>query len=264
MRIELENLINTRDLGGMKTTDGRVIKKGMLIRSGQLSAASEADKAFLSDLLGVVYDFRTSKERNEKPDPALDGVEYIHVSILDESRMGISREEETDKEAVKEMMGDAEEKGPEHGVEMMAGLYGEFVTNAAMQEKYRAFLKKVLENENGAVLWHCTAGKDRAGFASILVEAILGVSREDMRQDYLATNVFIRPEVEELLERLTKDNDDPQAAQKMMPMFSALDKYFDRVFSAADEVYGGFDAFLEKAMGIDAETRERFRSKFLE
>ena len=68
-RLEFECLDNTRDLGGMITVDGRKIRPGKLIRSGQLFFASENDISRLKELVGAVADFRTDKEVSEKPDP---------------------------------------------------------------------------------------------------------------------------------------------------------------------------------------------------
>lgn len=260
MKIDFENLINTRDLGGMKTKDGREIKKGMLIRSGQLSAASENDKKRLEDMLGLILDFRTTKETEEKPDPQLEGVKYIHHSIFRESSVGISRDKESDKSAFEQM---AKDKGQQiTTLERMRQTYKKFVAEPYINEKYIFFLDQVLNNENKAVLWHCTAGKDRAGFGAILMEYILGVSMEDMKADYLATNEFIKPEVEEILTVVLKDKTEEEK-KDMIPFLSADPAYFDAIFETADEMYGSFDAFLEKALGVDEAKIKAFRDKFL-
>ncbi len=264
MILKFEKLLNTRDLGGMITKDGRTIKQGMLIRSGQLWWASEADREKLGPMLGLIFDFRTSREKEEKPDPTFAGVEYIHMSIMDESRAGISRDKESDEEAVKSMAGDAADTSPDASVQRMAGLYGEFITNPFMQERYRIFLKRVLEQEKGAVLWHCSAGKDRAGFGAVLLEHILGVPKEDQKADYLATDRYLRPEVEMLLEMLTKDNPNPNAKANLLPMLSARPEYFDRLYSEAEKMCGSFDKYVEEVLGIDEETRQKFKDKYLE
>jgi len=261
MKIDFENLINTRDLGGMKTTDGRVIKKGMLIRSGQLSGASENDKKRLNEMLGLIVDFRTTVEKDEKPDPVLDGVEYIHHSIFSESTIGISHDKKSDESALETMAKSKEnDKTP---LARMTKVYAKFITDPGINERYVFFLDKVLHNENKAVLWHCTAGKDRAGFGSILLEYILGVSMEDIKADYTATNEYIKPEVEFILSVVLKGKSEEEKAD-MMPFFAADEAYFDTIFNTANEVYGSFDAFLEKALGIGEKEIKAFRDKFTE
>ena len=84
-KIPFENLNNVRDLGGMVTEDGRHVKEGMLLRSGRLFEASDADKKRLAEMVDLILDFRSKDEVDKTPDPQLDGVEYIHMSIYDDS-----------------------------------------------------------------------------------------------------------------------------------------------------------------------------------
>lgn len=261
MKIDFENLINTRDLGGMKTKDGRVIKKGMLIRSGQLSEASANDKKRLSEMLNLIVDFRTTIEASEKPDPELDGVKYIHRSIFTESTEGISRDKKSDESAFGKLMQKKENAGTP--LERMHKVYARFITDKDINARYVYFLNLVLGNDKGAVLWHCTAGKDRAGFASILIEYILGVDIEDIKADYLATNEFIKPEVEFILNTIAKGKTEEEK-KEMMPFLAAEESYFDAIFDAAKEMYGSFDDFLEQAMGIGEKEIKIFRDKFTE
>lgn len=93
-KIPLENLQNTRDLGGFMTKDGRKVKSHRLIRSGDLKDATENDKKLLVDTYGLnmVIDFRTAQECKDRPDPRIPGVEYIWHPIFEEKASGITRE----------------------------------------------------------------------------------------------------------------------------------------------------------------------------
>ena len=81
--IRFEKLANARDLGGMKTTDGRRIKRGRLIRSEQLVGLTPSDKAKLESLLDTVVDFRNTEEATDQPDTELTGVRNIRNPILE-------------------------------------------------------------------------------------------------------------------------------------------------------------------------------------
>ena len=98
--LEFEKLHNIRDLGGMKAYDGQEIKSGCFIRSGHLAALTVSDKEKLSSLINTVVDFRSDKERLEKPDVVIDGVEYIHIPIIDSLTAGVTREKEADKNII--------------------------------------------------------------------------------------------------------------------------------------------------------------------
>ena len=73
---------NARDLGGLPTMDGRMIRPGLLLRSGELAGITERDAQTLADYpLRTVVDFRTDLEREQKPDRVLPGVQYVHCPI---------------------------------------------------------------------------------------------------------------------------------------------------------------------------------------
>ena len=73
--------IKTYGPGGLATASGRRVKSGRLIRAAALTDLTERDRALLCDGLGLklIIDLRTAVEAEEKPDPALPGVEYLHL-----------------------------------------------------------------------------------------------------------------------------------------------------------------------------------------
>ena len=256
-RLNFEKLRNTRDLGGMIGADGRRIKSGMLIRSGQLFEASENDKRKISELVNIVFDLRTDDEVSEQPDPKIDGVTFIHRSVLDSLTAGISREDSTDALAL-DVLG----RDPEKALEYMKDIYRSFPVSDQAIGAYRAFIDALLGNPEKAVLWHCTAGKDRAGFASVLTEHILGVSWDDIREDYLYTNECIVKDVEFLKDTfLTDENCSEQAVTYL---FSAQEEYLDSLITTIYEKYGSFDGFIREALGVTDEKIKMLRDKYLE
>ena len=87
-----DKLNNTRDIGGMETLDNRQIVTGKLFRSGPLSDLSLSDQDKFKELAPIIIDLRTDAERSERPDVQIDGIEYVHISVLDDLTAGISRE----------------------------------------------------------------------------------------------------------------------------------------------------------------------------
>ncbi|MGN0734676.1 MAG: tyrosine-protein phosphatase [Anaerovoracaceae bacterium] len=92
--ISFEKISNARDMGGLRTAQGRIISSGLLIRSANLSDATETDKKILREKyrLSKIIDLRTEIERNEMPDSSMKIVDYLPIPIFDESVAGISHE----------------------------------------------------------------------------------------------------------------------------------------------------------------------------
>ena len=262
-RIPFENLNNTRDLGGMPAADGRRIKPGKLIRSGHLFRASEADCRRLTELVGCVVDFRTTRERTERPDPDLREVENIHLPILGKPAAGITREVEEDA-GIDRLFGDAP-ASRDH----MCRMYANFPVSQVALAGYRRFVELLARERAGAVLWHCTAGKDRAGFGAVIVQEILGVPRGLIGRDYLFTNECLAGEVSHLEEMLLSRTPDGAEARKgakasFSYLFGAKQEYLDAAYLAVGENYGTFPRFLEAALGVTPDVRDRLRDMYLE
>ena len=163
---------NIRDLGGMRTVDGRKIISGKLIRSGHLSGMPEEELAELSGLVGTVIDFRTDNERLENPDAQIAEASYYHIPIVESFTPGVSREEDSDKRVVEQLL-----FKPREARDYMIKMYRAFAGDYAVAG-YAEFVRLLLQGNEKAVLWHCTAGKDRAGTGSVIIEEILGIPRE--------------------------------------------------------------------------------------
>lgn len=258
--LHLENLHNTRDLGGMETTDGKSIRSGKLIRSGHLFGGSAADMTALGNLIDTVVDFRTPQEKEEKPDPVLSGVKFRHIPIFDSLKAGVTREEQSDAQVIQMMMRDHRKAKA-----YMCGIYTDFVSVPFEVSQYETFVRLLLEPHEKAVLWHCTAGKDRAGFASVIVEELLGVDRAAIRADYLKTNECLADDIRGLIEMFyaMEGEENPEAELALRYLFGAREDFWDAVYAKIEELYGGFDGFISDGLHISADEREALKQMYL-
>jgi protein-tyrosine phosphatase len=113
-----------------------------------------------------------------------------------------------------------------------------------------------MENEH-ATLWHCTAGKDRAGLATVIVLEILGVDRGLIIDDYLLTQTYLKPEVDELIVLLTEA--DPTLDPDLLRIFFGTDReYIQTVYKVVEETYGNFDAFVHTGLQVTDAQIESF------
>lgn len=273
LRIPLEGICNTRDLGGYRTMDGRKIKPHRLIRSGALKDSTDKDREILCEEyhLKTVVDFRTKAEREAMPDPVLNGVQYVENPILEEAAMGITREKEEKQDGsalVKKVVSTLHANGGTP-ISYMENMYTNLITNPFSKAQYRKFFTILLEQKEGALLWHCSAGKDRVGVATIMLLSALGVSREQIIADYMKINQFGAKEVQGLMKMLT-DGMDPSSretkvrTEALRLLFTVERAYAESVFAAMENACGSVDAFLEKEMGLTAEKKEILRQNYLE
>lgn len=258
--LSFENLRNTRDLGGMTTTAGRKIRSGRLLRSGHLADATQRDIVALADMIDTVVDFRTPQEIAEKPDPAIEQVRFYHIPILDSLKAGVTREEESDEYAIEKLIQDTEK-----AKRYMCGIYVDFVSSECAVARYEKFVRLLLEEHPKAVLWHCTAGKDRAGFASVIVQELLGVDKAAIREDYLKTNDYLARDVAELMNlfRTMSGEENPEAEQAMKYLFGAQEEFLDALYDKVDALYGGFDGFIADGLHITPDERDFLKNKYL-
>ena len=260
-QLKLNGLNNTRDLCGMRGADGRKIRSGKLIRSGHLFFADASDLNVLKETVGMIVDFRTARERKEKPDPVIPGVRYMELPVLTESTAGITREEDSDRRAMTASMRD-----PDTANEYMCGMYRTIGSSDYCAKQYEQFVKLLLEEREKALLWHCTAGKDRAGFGAVIVQELLGVSREDIYEDYLMTNTYLKEEIDSLIGQLMEmlNSTGPQSEHAMRILFGAEPEYLNALYQALEETYGGMDRYLRDILHVSDEDRERLRELYLE
>ena len=254
-----DQLRNTRDLGGMKTQDGRRIVQGKLFRSGHLNSLSKSDTDKLAQIAPVIIDFRTDAERKEQPDQEIPGTESVHIPIVDDLTAGISREQGSLMEMFRRFI-----LKPDAAKKYMCDLYRAFVSDNAVR-KYAGFVNILLKEKNKAVLWHCTAGKDRAGIASVIVEEMLGIPRDIIISDYLKTNEYIEQD-NRALTGFVKEKcgtDDPKADESLRYLFGAEKEYIEAYYQAINEKYGCMDGFIRDGLCVTAEGLERMKEQYL-
>jgi protein-tyrosine phosphatase len=257
--LPFEKLQNTRDLVGMKTLEGREILPGRLIRSGHLGELSLSDTEKLSVLVSVIIDLRSDMEISEQPDKRVPGTENIHISVVDNLTAGITREKNADRDIFGKFMLD-----PLAARQYMCDMYKNFMTDSAI-EKYAVFVKELLKPHDKAVLWHCTAGKDRAGIASVIVEEILGVQRDEIILDYLRTNDYLKLDFDILIGIgvIKAAIDDDRAKESLGFLLGAKREYLEAFYREVDQRFGNMEAFIRDGLHLKKEDIESLKTMYL-
>jgi protein-tyrosine phosphatase len=239
--LNLEGASNFRDLGGYPAAAGRQVRWRHLFRSDQLSALTEHDLQRLAPLgLARAFDLRGVHERAATP-YQLPGVVQHALPI-----------EPTVVQRMKDLLEAGQKVTAQDTVRLMEQTYRAFVHDNAA--RFAELFGHLLENDTPLV-FHCTAGKDRTGFASALLLSLLGVPWPVVLEDYLHTNVVWTGHVG----RYPELDIDTRSA-----IIEARAPYLEAAFDVVRADYGSAEAFAEKALGLDKAARERLGADLLE
>lgn len=262
-----DGIENARELGGLVMQDGRTIREGVLVRSGELSKASDADVALLKERFALtdVFDFRFELERSRKPDREMEGVTNTWLSTLPQAFLAAfasGRADSTTVQSASLLEALASYAFHPQAQEMAQKLYPAIVTDTTSQKRYGEFLRGVLEAKGGA-LWHCSQGKDRCGWGSAFVLAALGAGRETIVEDFALSNVSYEKAVEALSAQVVqKGGGEPELAF-IRAMVGVSVENFERTLEMIDAQYGSLPAYLEKALGFTAAEQQKMKEKYL-
>jgi protein-tyrosine phosphatase len=238
----LEGAPNFRDLGGYATATGAHVKWHLLYRSDSLAWLTPADLHKVSQLgIRLVCDFRAAPEKQAEPDrlPAADPPAVADLPIGADSFM---------VKDLRARIASADLAGLDLR-QMMIEANRQFATSFAPQ--YAAMFERLSQPANLPALVHCTAGKDRTGFAAALILTLLGVPRPAVMDDFLLTNHYTRSETRKRLWKIRLFSLFRADADALRPLFEVEREYLDAAFEAIDGQYGDFDTYRRAALGID-------------
>ena len=264
-----KGLYNARDLGGYPTADGKTTKFGVFVRSEAPCGLPAEDIQYLRDYgVTVSMDFRGTGEVRQRPSD-LDGpMTYYHKPLFNEAAMGKGPGGPGNEGGP----GGPPPGGPGGPGGKMPG-WGEMYKQ--MAEEARDWAMEVLTiaaEAEGAVLYHCTTGKDRTGLMSCYLLSIAGVSREDIAADYCVSQVYLEPVYAQmrsgaLMGPPPEAEGDPKEQGFQPPMD---DSFFQTPASAMltlidylTENYGGVVEYL-RHIGIPQSLMDKIREKFTE
>ena len=252
LQLDLEGANNFRDLGGYPLEAGRVFRRGLVYRSDHLANLTTADQRLLARLgLKTVIDLRRQSEREARPDRLEElNIRQVWLPV---------RAEGADVNKLRSgLESGSVETDDAHDFLVQANI--EFVRLYA--DVYRDFFQLLLDPANYPLVFHCSAGKDRAGFAAAMTLLAVGASVETVFFDYLATNHCTARYVNGLIDGLSdmpmvsRLRASPDAIRALM---QARDEYLQAAFATIANDYGTIEAFLGAKLELGPDNRQRLR-----
>ncbi|MEU3652522.1 tyrosine-protein phosphatase [Streptomyces sp. NPDC032161] len=232
----IESARNFRDIGGYRTTDGHWVRSGLVYRSNKLSGLTDAEQQRLvSQRVTLDVDLRNAIERHEDPDRLPAGVKYQVADVASLShglRFHDSALTTLAKAIAAGLLSGSSDLGQSIGYPFMVDFVG-------ADYAFRDLLTAVATNGSGATVFHCSAGKDRTGWGTAVLLTVLGVPRDTVEADFLASNQY---------------TGNPKAVEL---------GWLRAAFAEVDHLYGDFDTYVREGLKIDDATVAALRAKLL-
>jgi protein-tyrosine phosphatase len=241
---------NFRDVGGATdatayvSSNGQRVLRGQLFRANALNALTDADLATLVSLqVKTVYDLRTDSEVTSKPDRVPTGANYVRFNILGTTAL---------TPPLTTAAAD---------IAWMEDLNRDFVRVASERTQIAGVIKAIAAT-SGVQLYHCTAGKDRAGWTSAVLQTILGLSSADIMADYLLTNTYSAASIAATYNQLKTANGQAMA-DAYLPLLGVQASFLTAGLTQALTTYGSMDKYISDGLGLDSATVQTLRGRYL-
>ena len=267
--LPVQGIVNARDLGGYEGADGRTVRAGMLLRAASLADAKDTDLEYLASLpVKEVIDFRLDFELKGREDRMVPGADYTRIPV--NSSAGAKMEDDKDAEKIRNqkhfdinkviMIAAFNDKAQA----MAENLYPNMVFSEECQKQFASFLQRVVEAEDGAVLFHCTQGKDRTGLASAYLLAALGADRETIVRDFDLTNKVYENDVRKLSRRVRLFGGKEKEIAVIESFIGANTENFIKTLDRIEVQYGSLEEYLTGPLGLSPEDMETLRNRYLQ
>lgn len=268
--LPLEGGRNFRDLGGYLTTDGQQVRWGKIYRTGAMSGLTEQDYQLLDTLnIGTVVDFRTGPERANEPtrwqNPQTEILSWDYAMDMGEFAEIFRQSDLT----------------PENVEQAMAAQYPALLEQ--QQPHYQAMFDRLLNKEQ-ALVFNCTAGKDRTGIAAALILTALGVDRQTVVEDFMLSETYYQQNPtafssghqheEAVTEGATADgepvaphNPNPMAKlppELIAPLMGVRESYINTTFDYMEQQAGSALAYIQQTYQLDDARLQQLRSLYLQ
>ncbi|MHC5354437.1 tyrosine-protein phosphatase [Myroides sp. LJL115] len=243
----LESQPNFRDLGGYVNQKNKKIKTGLIFRSGQLDNLTSKDIQTLNDInLHTNVDFRSEQEiANKKNELPISITEVVELCI-NPGNLSFDN--------LQQIISQGNAKAAD---QFLMSINQQLVLDN--QAQYRAFFELLQYDHSMPMVFNCTAGKDRTGFAAALFLSAMDVNRELIYNDYLQTNKRVQTTIKSIIEEHNLKQ--PDQIQTIINLMSVKKGYLQCAFDTITQHYTSIENYLHTILNVDIALLQR---KYLE
>ncbi len=245
--LRLASADNFRDLTGPghRTADGRALRPGLIYRSNELTLTDEDATRVAGLGVTTVLDLRHADEIALHADAEVPGATWEHLEIPGIPMEAVATLDDASRaEAV------------------MHEVYEGFVRHPGARAAFGALIGR-MATAQAPLVFHCTAGKDRTGWAAVLALCICGVPDDMVLDDYLATNRVSSRTREKYLGmvRAHLGADKVEVYERVMV---ADERYLTAAFDAVAADFGSLAGYLDVGLGLTDATLDALRARLVE
>ncbi len=258
--LQFKGANNTRDIGGYKTINGRMVRHNRIIRSGELSGVGKKGCCVLKEKYDIktAIDLRAFGEIDYHPLSSFFDIQTEQIPILQNAMFGFTDDNDSMPNKLKALI-----EANVSQQDFMNRCYLTMISDPNSQKGYKRLFDILSEQEQGASLFFCSQGRDRTGIATALILAALGVPIKTIIDDYLITDksVLIKQKEIRLLRAvhyIDKEYAD-FAEHFLMPCVERLDIALEWI----NTEYGSINNYLINAIGLTGYEINELRKLYL-
>jgi protein-tyrosine phosphatase len=258
MNVRISSMPNFRDAGGHRTAGGGTMRPGLLYRSDHITQLSPEDAAALAGLgIKMVYDLRTEAERAMQPGDRIPRATHVALDVMADDRQAAPAQ-------LLNLLARPRAARVVLGNGRATALFVEGYRSVVKLPSARAGLHRLYGSlaDEGSLpaLCHCTTGKDRTGWACAALQTLLGVSPEDVMEDFLASNRYVLPKYQARIEEFAAKGGD---ASLLLPVLSVFPEYLEASFEEVRRTHGSIEGYFAEGLGLDDRAQQTLRDRFL-
>ena len=255
-KLDFEGAHNFRDMGGYPLASGQRVRHGRLFRSDHLGRLTDSDQMLLEEVgIRTVIDLRRKEEREE----ILDRVDNPDVNQI---WLPVSAEA-ADVVTLRRSL-ERGEMGPDDAVEFLRLANRQFVE--LFSDVFSEFLHLLLDESHYPIVFHCSAGKDRVGFAAAMTLFALGADEDTVMHDYLATNHITANYVEGLIDGVMEmpGYGKQLTGEALRKLMQVEPDYLGGALQMMHSQYGGIHEYIEGRLGLVPGKRSQLHQLLIE
>lgn len=251
--VKLDGPLNFRDVGGYQNEEGKTVKWNKIYRSDSLSSLTGKDQTKLAELnVSIDCDLRSQYEKYSSPDKAWSGVHYVDLPVYSE--------DPGDRPNGHKVF-----RFLHHIPDLNNNFIGQIYQQTLLSEHSRKMFARIFTEllklpANEALVYHCSAGKDRTGMVSALILMALGINDDTIARDYLLTNKLY----DFALSRQLPSNDEIAQMVAKMNVTKGDGIAIRGITETIRGGWGDFETFFKKALGFSEADLTKLRQMYLE